>query len=176
MSDVSNSEDVLDSRDVIKRISELEDERDALDSDVEEAQEAFDEADSALSRVSAHDVTPGDSDDVQALRAALKAADDALTAAKKAREDWNETDEAEELKALNRLADEASGYADDWHYGATLIRESYFTEYAENLVSEIGDMPRELPSYIVIDWEATAKNLKADYTEVDFDGVTYLVR
>lgn len=170
MSDISNSDDTIDSRDVIERISELEDERDALDSDVEDAQEAFEAADDALDNVT------GGSDDVQALRDALKAADDALTAAKKAREDWDESDEAEELKHLNALAEEASGYAADWHHGETLIRESYFTEYCENLVSEIGDMPRDIPNYIVIDWEATARNLKADYTEVTFDGVTYLVR
>jgi hypothetical protein len=33
-----------------------------------------------------------------------------------------------------------------------------------------------LPDWIVIDWDATADNLKVDYTEVEFDGVTYLVR
>jgi hypothetical protein len=40
----------------------------------------------------------------------------------------------------------------------------------------IGDMPKEIPSYIVIDWDATAENIQADYTSVDFDGVTYWIR
>jgi hypothetical protein len=43
-------------------------------------------------------------------------------------------------------------------------------------LEDVGDLPRGIPSYIVIDWAATADNLKVDYTEVDFDGVTYLVR
>jgi hypothetical protein len=28
----------------------------------------------------------------------------------------------------------------------------------------------------VIDWEATARNIAVDYTEVDFGGVTYYIR
>lgn len=81
-----------------------------------------------------------------------------------------------ELAALKSLAEQAEGYAADWHHGETLIRESYFTEYAQELCEDIGDLPKDLPHYIVIDWEATADNLKFDYTEVNFDGVAYLVR
>ena len=83
---------------------------------------------------------------------------------------------ARELQVLKALAEEAEDYAPDWEYGATLIRETYFEEYAQELVEDIGDLPKEMPSYIVIDWEATARNLMVDYTQVDFDGVAYLVR
>jgi hypothetical protein len=71
----------------------------------------------------------------------------------------------------------ASG-SPDWTYGETLIRESYFTEYAEELCKEIGEIPKELPWYIAnhIDWDGIADELKADYTEVDFDGVSYFIR
>ncbi len=86
------------------------------------------------------------------------------------------TDAAQELKALKALEDEAEDVAGDWRHGETLIRESYFTAWAEEYVSDIGDLPREIPSYLAIDWEKTANNLKVDYTEVDFDGVTYLIR
>ena len=88
---------------------------------------------------------------------------------------WDE-ENAEELKVLKSLADEAEGCADDWRDGATLVRESYWAEYCRELVSDIGDMPREIPPYIEIDWEATAENIRADYMSVDFDGVTYYVR
>lgn len=97
--------------------------------------------------------------------------DDGLTAW-----DRDNSEDAAELKALKALADEAEGYAPDWTYGAALIRESYFVEYCQDLLEDIGDLPKDLPSYIEIDWEATARNLKVDYTEVDFDGVPYLVR
>lgn len=81
-----------------------------------------------------------------------------------------------ELDNLKALASEAEDYAPDWQYGATLIRESYFTEYCRDLVQDIGDLPNGIPHYIEIDWQATARNIRVDYTEVTFDGVTYLVR
>jgi hypothetical protein len=81
-----------------------------------------------------------------------------------------------ELAALESLAEEAEGYADDWKYGAALIRESYWVEYVQELLEDIGDLPKDLPHYIEIDWEKTARNIQVDYTSVDFDGVTYWVR
>jgi hypothetical protein len=83
--------------------------------------------------------------------------------------------EATELHALEMLQDEAEGYA-DWHHGEILIRDDYFTEYARELLDDCGMIPRDLPSWIKIDWEATARNIRTDYTAVDFDGVTYWIR
>lgn len=90
-------------------------------------------------------------------------------------------DELEEALILGKLLDELKGYGGDeqWRgdwYPVTLIRETYFAEYAEDLVRDIGDLPREIPSYIEIDWEATAKNLLGDYSDVEIDGVTYYYR
>jgi hypothetical protein len=80
------------------------------------------------------------------------------------------------LNALQALASEAEDYAPDWQHGATLVRESYWPTYAKQLVEDTGELPKDLPDWIVIDWEATADNLRVDYTEVEFDGVTYFVR
>lgn len=90
-------------------------------------------------------------------------------------EDFDEN--SEELEALKSLASEAEGCG-DWGYGEALIRESYFSEYCEELCKDIGDIPKDLPYYIAnnIDWDGVASDLKADYTEVDFDGVTYCIR
>ena len=92
--------------------------------------------------------------------------------------EWDNSDEGQELKALLALADEAEGYVDDWKHGAALIRESYFAEYAEQLAEDIGDYnSRDVKwPYTCIDWEKAADELRGDYTEVDFSGVTYLVR
>lgn len=95
-------------------------------------------------------------------------------------EDRDEYDE-QEFKSLQSLLDELCGnggdeqWKGDW-YPLILIREDYFEEYCEELVSDIGDLPREIPSYIEIDWKATAENIKVDYFSVDFDGVTYWTR
>ena len=92
-----------------------------------------------------------------------------------ASEAFEEYDDSE-LTALQALQEEAEGYCPDWKYGAQLIRDSYFVEAMQDLVSDIGDLPKDIPAYLVIDWEATASNLRQDYTSVEFDGVTYWVR
>ena len=152
----TNSDDVIDSRDVIARIEELQDERDGLAEAVEEADTAADDCDA------------DDADLVARLTAAHAEAKQELT-------EWDEGN-AEELRTLTALQNEAEGYAPDWLHGATLIRHDYFTEYAEGFVKDVCDLPKDIPFYIVIDWEATAKNIKMDYTSVDFDGVEYWVR
>lgn len=90
-------------------------------------------------------------------------------------------EDADELETLEGLLSELRGeggnhkWEGDW-YPDVLIRDSAFTEYAQGLVEDIGDLPRNLPSYIEIDWEATARNLQADYSTVEYDGVTYWYR
>lgn len=125
--EISNTDDVIDSRDVIERIRELEGERDA------------------------HPEGPSI---------------------------WGQEckDDCDELGALLVLQDGAEGYAPDWAHGATLIRDSYFADYARELLKDCGDIPKNLTHYIKIDWDATARNIRQDYTSVGFDGVTYWIR
>jgi hypothetical protein len=134
---ISNTDDIIDSRDVIKRIEELESDRQAL---------------------------------VDALEGVQTEED------KLALEEWDNGDEAEELKALKALAEEASG-SGDWGYGESLIRDSYFEQYAQELARDIGAIAVDVEWPLMhIDWEAAAAALKQDYTSVDFDGVEYWIR
>lgn len=84
-------------------------------------------------------------------------------------------DEEEELRILLELREEVNGIA-DWYGGEALINESYWEDYCQELVSDIGDLLKNLPSYLVIDWEATANNLAQDYSTVDFNGTSFYVR
>lgn len=85
-------------------------------------------------------------------------------------------DGAEELEQLMSLQEQAEGYS-DWLYGATLIRDSYFEDYARQLAEDIGaiDEDARWPA-CHIDWSAAADSLQMDYTSVDFAGVTYWIR
>ena len=90
-------------------------------------------------------------------------------------------DDATELATKSSLMSDLAGYGGDeqWRgdwYPITLIPEDEFTDYCKELVEDIGDLPRGMPGYLVIDWDATAKNLKVDYSEVEFEGETYLYR
>lgn len=85
-------------------------------------------------------------------------------------------DEADELVALLELADQGKNF-EDWEHGETLIRDSYFEDYARELAEDIGAIPSDVgwPAYC-IDWERAARELQTDYSDVDFDGVTYWAR
>lgn len=64
----------------------------------------------------------------------------------------------------------------DFHTSLEVGAETLDFPWEEELCKDIGDIPRGMPSYIEIDWEKTADNLKVDYTAVDFDGETYWIR
>jgi hypothetical protein len=124
MSTFDNNTDVIDSRDIIERIEELE------------------------AQLDDNEITP---------------------------------EELEELTTLRALAEECEGCS-DWEYGAQLIRDSYFTDYIEELITDCYELPKELTSgewpyrHITVDYEAAADEAAQDYAEVDYDGVTYLIR
>jgi hypothetical protein len=151
-SEITNSEDFIDSRNIISRIAQLDREQNAL-------QKALDEAQAASDRI------PG----AVELSEALQEAEYEL-------EDWKEL-WGDELKSLKQLAEDAEPLAGDWKYGATLIRDSYFEDYAREFARDIGVIQDDTswPANC-IDWEKAVEQLKCDYGEVDFNGETYWVR
>ena len=83
----------------------------------------------------------------------------------------------EELAQLQAFVEEAEGYADDRVRNTVFIRESHFTDYAQELAEDIGAI-NEGASWPnnCIDWDKAASELKIDYTSADLDGVTYYFR
>jgi len=124
--EINNTQNTIDSVDIIERIGELEAERQGYQGDLAE---------------------------------------------------WDASDEAKEFKGLQALQEEAGGYSPDWDHGTLLIRDSYFTEYAEDLAYDIGAVDDDMQWPLRhIDWEAAAEELKVDYTSVTFDGEDYWVQ
>lgn len=115
-------------------------------------------------------------DDVIDSRDVIERIEELQTILEDTPDDFGE-DEGDELRVLLALQDEASGYCLDWTYGAQLIRDSYFEDYAQELAEDCGDFDNAARwPYNCIDWEQAARELQMDYTAVDFDGVTYWVR
>lgn len=86
-----------------------------------------------------------------------------------------------ELLDLKAIMEEMKGYGGDeqWRgdwYPVTLIRESYFVDYVQEILEDCGEIPSNLPHYIHIDWESTARDVKVDYSSVTIDDVEYLYR
>jgi len=89
--------------------------------------------------------------------------------------------DALERCALAAILDDLRGnggdekWRGDW-YPAYLIRDSHFKEYAIQMLEDCGTIPKDFPSWVEIDWDATARNVRVDYTSTDIDGVTYWYR
>lgn len=148
-----SNDDIIDSRDVIKAIDDLKQEWD--DAEAEDH---------------ANRVEHGEAEGEPRTHEDFELSED----------DWAHhlgEDDAHLLVALMALQEEAEDYAADWLYGETLIRDSYFEDYAQQLAEDIGAIPRDLswPLYS-INWERAARDLQMDYTSVEFDGVTYWIR
>ena len=90
-----------------------------------------------------------------------------------------ENDDAKELVGLRELLGELKGnggdeqWKGDW-YPISLIRDSYFNDAMDELLEDIGDLPKDLPCYLQI--KVDYKALQMDYSSVEFDGVTYWYR
>jgi hypothetical protein len=90
-------------------------------------------------------------------------------------EDWMDTffeDELNEIEEINTIEAECS----EFPYGETLIADSEFDDYCKDLCEDLGYISKDFPSFIEIDWDATANNIRQDYTEAEYQGTTYLFR
>lgn len=185
----NNNQNVIDSRDVVARIEDLNEERKSLEDELNELNEKSDKLIAVLEQASelCGKGAGGfggtgrlvDNDELLALANEIEAAADTLTTwgeasqeAAEALANWDEFNQ-EELKALQSL--ESAGIP-EWEYGTTLVRDSYFTEHAVNEADSIFGIDFNQWPYTCIDWEQAATELQQDYTQVDFDGVTYWVR
>lgn len=128
--DISNQDDIIDSRDVIARIEEIQEE-----------------------------MNPDNDPDLNTN----------IT-----NNDWQNL--SDELAVLQDLAEEGSA-SPDWEYGETLIRDSYFKTYAQDLAEDIGAVNTDStwPNNC-IDWEEAASELQIDYSCIEYDGVDYWIR
>jgi predicted nuclease with TOPRIM domain len=142
----SYESDIMDTRDLEERLIELSETREMLVAEISEAME-----------------------EIHAASTKLEAANEALYA-------FDDSEEYAEYQMLLELKGEISDYSSEWEDGITLIRDTYFVDYCKELCEDIGDIPRNIPSYIVIDWKATAENLKADYTYATLCGCKYYFR
>ena len=148
-------DDIIYSRDVIKRIEELEDDLEDLKRAVEDAKE----------NVRSWEGDEECADELEAAETDLKEAEAAL-------EEWDDKDEYEALKEL-----ENGFYGYCWGYGGMLVLDSHFEDYARELAEETcGIKNLNQWPFSCIDWEEAANELKHDYMSADADGYTYWMR
>ena len=150
--------EVIDSRELIERLEELESDRSDLEQELEDRQEAHEAAVKAGNTSAA----------LSAGEEVQEAADDIV--------EWDD-DNLEELEVLREANEQGENEVSDWRHGETLIAEWHFTAYAMELAYDIGAVQGdERWPLNHIDWESAADELLHDYTNIDIGGETYLVR
>jgi hypothetical protein len=147
MSTLDLTADIIDVRDVIARYEELEPKQDALFKEFESTPE-------------------NEGVDYDYWKRNQIAYDEA---------------EDEEFGLLGALLEELAGNGGDeeWRgewYPITLIKDSYFIDYAEELVKDCGYISHDFPSWIAIDWWKTAEAVQEDYALVTVDDNDYWYR
>lgn len=88
-----------------------------------------------------------------------------------------------ELKELEKFLSEIAGnggdhnWEDNW-YPVTLIKDSYFEEYAQELASDLygPEISNAHWPFNQIDWSKAAEALQDDYTTEDLENETYWMR
>lgn len=192
--EISKFDDIIDSRDVIKRIEEIEEYETSYNDAKAEHDEAIEArkvaADAAeelrLEFIQMLDKHGYGSQEANAAEEQLGLANEKLTEAEDAVGDYAEAlrdaendfteDLQEELIKLRALAEQGEGYG-DWSHGETLIADRYFPTYAEEVAYDIGAISRTANWPLnCIDWEQASRELKTDYTSIDFDGETFWMR
>lgn len=165
----SPSDDTIDSREVIAEIEELESAISCLRDDIEDLINDNEELELELDELGEDEESQLRAEDIDA---AISDNEDDIN-----QKEIEIADLESELQPLTDLRDEAEPYCPDWRYGATLIADDYFEDYAYELANDIGAIPDDMswPANC-IDWTKAADALKMDYTSVDFDGTTYWIR
>lgn len=202
MSDFTNTDGLIDVRDIIARVEELRDQRvtrwiagcnmagympeiepaefdnaeDAKQYIIDSVKRAEDETEDETEAETlcgfAEDVNlQGDEFSAQCLQYVYWVREDGVMGL--------DDDETEELETLEKILEELKGYGGDekWQgdwYPVTLIRESNFEEYMDDMISDCYEIPKDLPSFMIITLDYVA--LQQDYPSVEFDGVTYWYR
>ena len=165
-------DDYIDSRDLIKRMEELNDTYESLNDQVDFMAEIVnDYAEQIEEFENEGDELP------EELWDRAEQADVDHKLALEALDEFVTSEEYDELQELIRVDKECSLYAPEWEDGVTLINIDKFTEYTQQYARDIGvASDDETWPYTCINWDEAADELAMDYTTVEFYGTTYLYR
>lgn len=150
----------LDIDELNERLAELEDKRDLIATREEELNECKE----ALAT------------DPEVAGVA-ESVDDAQASLDSAKDDFDK-DEQAELTALETLKDEIGERRGKIsHEGGPYVDERDFEDYAREIADDIGAIDKDAGwPCNCIDWDQAARELKMDYSSVEWQGDTYLYR
>lgn len=164
-------DDIIDSRDIISRYEELNDELEGLE------QSIIDAVEDCNAFVKENGLTDYSEDEIKSLQKLQEEVDNA----KDAFVAFDQSFDKDELDTLTEVISQGEN-SPDWSYGETLIHENYFIDYIKDLIDDCYDMPKEFKegkwpfNHLEMDWEGAAEEAKQDYMEIEVDGEIYYIR
>ena len=195
-------DDVIDSRDILERIEELQDARmpwtaiwnmagympDEQPSRCWSWADAVEELVAVLEDRRAHDAH-GDIDDALHYLNGLEGDTEFTVYAagyaysvNTSEHDGLDQDDYEELRNLVSLSKECENLTSAWIHGEPLIARDGFGRYIEDLIDECASLPKEFHRggwpwrHMLIDYQAAADEAEGDYIGVEFQGREFLIR
>ena len=92
-------------------------------------------------------------------------------------ESWRDNWQTE-LEVIEDINELENSVGSEWSYGVTLIDEDDFQDYCEEFIEDCGYISKDMPMIISnnIDWTGIADDMKQDYSEIEYQGNTYLYR
>ena len=158
-------DNTIDSRDIISRHEELQDEFDSLLEALREAQDNFETIDHS---------------DDNSL-AEFQNSENSISEAQEELDQFNQSFDRDELDTLKQVIAEGED-SPDWSHGEILIHETYFSDYIKDIINDCYEMPKEFESgswpwnHITLDYEGAAEEAKSDYYTIEVDGHSYYLR
>ena len=162
----------LDSRDIQEEIDNIEGLKNEYELNSEELNSELDNLESDLYDVESSEDYDGKQNDIDDKLEEISSKELEI---QECEVEYNRySDELEELEALK---EEISNNSEEgFEYGIQLIHENDIDDYLHEMLIDCGYIPKDLPSWIEIDWQATYDNMKQDYSELELNGNTFYVR
>ncbi len=162
----------LDSRDIQEEIDNIEGLKNDYESDLESLNDELNDLQNELYDIENEDDYADKQNDIDSK---LEEIADKENEIQDCEFEYNRY--SEELAELESLKEEIESNSDEgFEYGIQLIHESDIDDYLNEMLIDCGYLPKDLPYWIKIDWQATYDNMKEDYNEVELNGNTFYVR
>ena len=162
----------LDSRDIQKEIDNIEGLKNDYESDLESLNDELNDLESELYDIENEEDYEDKRNDIENKLEEIAEKENEIQEC-----EFEYNRHSEELTELETLKEEIESNSDEgFEYGIQLIHENYIDDYLDELLEACGYIPKDLPSCIEIDWQATYDNMKEDYNEIELNGNTFYVR
>ena len=162
----------LDSRDIQSEIDNIESLKNDFELDLESLNDELNDLESDLYDLENLEYYEGKQNDIDNKLEEIAEKENEIRAC-----DAKYDKHSEELAELEALKEEIKSNSDEgFEYGIQLIHDDYIDDYLHEMLIDCGYLPKDLPSWIEIDWQATYNNMKQDYSELELNGNIFFVR